>query len=55
MVLDATNITEAPLRLSLRFIRSHPALDVLPGPHQQVKAHLIVHLLLDPVLAQQSI
>src|SRR5262249_51275118 len=54
-VLDEPQITEAPLRLSLRFIRLHPALDVLPRPHQQVKAHLILHLLLDPVLAQQSI
>src|SRR5215813_13980477 len=51
-VLDAPHITEAPPRLSLRFIWSHPAPDVLPGPHQHVKEHLIVHLLLDPVLAQ---
>src|SRR5262249_3679397 len=54
-VLDAPHISESPPRLSLRFIRSHPALDVLPRPHQQVKAHLIIHLLLDPVLAQQSV
>jgi hypothetical protein len=54
-VLDAPHIPEAPPRLSLRFIRSHPALDVIPRPHQQVKAHLVFHLLLNPVLSQQSI
>jgi hypothetical protein len=54
-VLDVSHIAEAPPRLSLRFLRPHPALDVLSGSHQQVKSHLIVHLLLDPVLAQQSI
>src|SRR5262249_30047569 len=54
-VLDASHVAEAPPRLSLRFLRSHPALDVFPRSHQQVKAHLIVHLLLDPVLAQQSV
>src|SRR5215510_7296869 len=49
-ILYAPHITEAPPRLTLRFIWLYPALDVFPCPHQQVKAHLILRLLLDPVL-----
>src|SRR5919198_430913 len=32
MFLNSPHITETPPRLSLRFLRPHPALDVLPRP-----------------------